>query len=115
MAEATKAKTFTTHWGVEIDEAHLPPMEPYVLAAYRRMWTDPDVFAGYDPDAWVAFEGENIVAASTDLAELHRILDGMGKREVRSALGAGRAGRPLRRLANSRPLLPLASAVQDRN
>jgi hypothetical protein len=82
MATTTKSKTITTSWGTEIDEASLPPMEPFVLAAYRRMWTDPDVFAGYEPETWVAFAGEQIIAASTDLAELHRILDEMGERDV---------------------------------
>jgi hypothetical protein len=49
MVATTKsgAGTITTFWGTVIDEANLPPMEPYVLAAYRRMWTDPDVFADY--------------------------------------------------------------------
>ena len=82
MSTTTTSKTITTHWGTVIDEANLPPMEPFVLAAYRRMWTDPDVFAGYDPETWVAFAGENIIAASTDLSELHGILDEMGERDV---------------------------------
>ena len=82
MVATTKTGTITTHWGTVIDESNLPPMEPFVLAANRRMWTDPDVFAGYDPETWVAFAGEDIVAASADLGELHRIVDELGVHDV---------------------------------
>ena len=67
---------------VDEREANLPPVPPHVLVAYRRMWRDPDVFAGFDPETWVAFSGETIVASAPNLKELHRILHEGGMSEV---------------------------------
>jgi hypothetical protein len=51
---------------IERSEANLPPMPPKHLAAYRRMAREPHLFDGYEVGMWVAFSGENIVAAGHD-------------------------------------------------
>jgi hypothetical protein len=72
----------TAKGDVEIDEGTLPPMPPHVLAAFRRMWRDPELFDAYDEEDWLAFAGEEIVAAAPSLDDLYRILGEMGNPEV---------------------------------
>jgi hypothetical protein len=77
MATSTRpAKRATSATEPEpIDTTNWPPMSDTVRAAHLRMLRDPHVFDGYDPDAWVAFSGETIVASASTLDELHQILD----------------------------------------
>jgi hypothetical protein len=82
MAESTKTETIMTNTGVEIDESRLPPLPPLALAAYRRMWREPQLFDAYQEGDWLAFSGEEIVAAAPSLDELYRILDDMGEQDV---------------------------------
>jgi hypothetical protein len=49
----------------DLDSMSLPPMPPKILAAYKRMWLEPDLFDDMDPGEtgiWVVFSGANIVA-----------------------------------------------------
>jgi hypothetical protein len=46
------------------------------------MLRDPHLFDGYEPEAWVAFYGENIVASASTFSELNRILDDLDLDDV---------------------------------
>jgi hypothetical protein len=63
---ATSARGATAGSVLGAPEAHLPPMPPGHLSAYRRMAREPDLFKGYEDGMWVAFAGETIVAAGHD-------------------------------------------------
>ena len=53
---------------------------PY-LAAFLRMAREPNLLGAYEPGTWVAFSGDQIVAASPELDELHRVLAEAGERD----------------------------------
>jgi hypothetical protein len=48
------------------------------LAAFQRLAREPDLLAPFDPDGWVAFAGDEIIAAGSDYADV-----------VRAAIAAG--------------------------
>lgn len=63
---ATRKQAATSGSVLDDPEAHLPPMPPRHLAAYRRMAREPNLFNGYEDGMWIAFSGETIVAAGHD-------------------------------------------------
>jgi hypothetical protein len=54
------------------------PPTPY-LAAYQRMWREPHLLDAYEPGTWVAFSGDQIVAAGPKLAEVVRAAEAAGE------------------------------------
>ncbi|HEY7034958.1 MAG TPA: DUF5678 domain-containing protein [Thermomicrobiales bacterium] len=66
------------------DEMNLPPMPPKILAAYKRMWSEPDLFDDFDPGdtgIWVIFSGERVVAHGPSLEEASRIAREAGEKD----------------------------------
>ena len=78
----TKVEDRTATASDPFADLSLPPVSPTVLAAYRHMWRAPHLFDGYEEGTWVAFSGEEIVAAAANLAGLHRLLDEIGQADV---------------------------------
>lgn len=76
---ATPAQVATPESVLDDPEAHLPPMPPRHLAAYRRMAREPNLFTGYEDGMWVAFSGETIVAAGHDHDAVVRAADEVGE------------------------------------
>ena len=68
----------------DLDSMSLPPMPPKILAAYKRMWLEPDLFDDMDPGEtgiWVIFSGEKIVAWGPSLEEVSRIAEEAGEKD----------------------------------
>ena len=60
------------------DKGPLYPPTPH-LAAYQRMWREPHLLDAYQPGTWVAFSGENIVAAGPRLKDVIRAAEEAGE------------------------------------
>lgn len=64
--------------------ARADDVEPYSpsarhMAAFQRLAREPGLLDAFGPDDWVAFSGEEIVAAGPDYAEVVRASDAAGE------------------------------------
>ena len=65
-----------------IETGTWPPMSDTEGAVQLRMLRDPHLFDGYDPESWVAFVGDPIVASAPNLEELHQLLEAEASTDV---------------------------------
>lgn len=76
---ATPKQVATSGSVLDDPEAHMPPMPPRHLTAYRRMAREPNLFHGYEDGMWIAFSGETIVAAGHDHDAVVRAAEAAGE------------------------------------
>lgn len=82
MAPVTSSRSEQAATAVEpepIDTSSWPPMSDDVTAAWVRMEREPHLLDGYGDDDWVAFSGDEIVAAGPDLDKVLHECDEAGK------------------------------------
>ena len=73
--------------GTRVPASVLRDAEPYSpsarhLAAFQRMAREPDLLASFDPEDWVAFAGEQIVASGPNYADVVRAANAAGEPDL---------------------------------